>query len=288
MAAVPVHAAMGETKWEAAEFLLGAIVRAGASRHVVATTAIAFARFVLEMSEEDEALCVPGVRERLRVAAPAMAKLCQGVEVPAATQLRRNVALHSAQLPKADAPLLSWRRAQRGPRLGGAAAVRAAVWPAAAHEAEVSRQNIGRPSGYKLAGLAGGPPAVPPGSWTSRTSEQDDSDPQELEADEKAPQYMEGTSEAFYEQPFGLAGGKYGCDAAVQTEWEPESGSCSAPPPVELPKATGGGLPPARLPKAAGGGIIVQAAMGHAVGICSTAPSDDRPASQVLAGPCPG
>ena len=43
----------------------------------------------------------------------------------------------------------------------------------------------------------------------------------------------------------------------------------SAPPPVELPKATGGGFPPVGLPKAAGGSPFVQcpgAAMGHGAG----------------------
>ena len=109
------------SKWQTAELLLEAVVRAGGSRHVVATTAVALTRFLEEPAEADAAWSVPGVRERLSAAAPAVAQLCQGQAVPAATRLRRNVALHAVQLPHAAAPLSAWRRAQRGPRLGGAA-----------------------------------------------------------------------------------------------------------------------------------------------------------------------
>ena len=60
----------------------------------------------------------PGVRQRLRAAAPALAALCSGGSVAPAARLQRNVALHAAVLPRLGAPIAAWRAAQKGPRLG--------------------------------------------------------------------------------------------------------------------------------------------------------------------------
>ncbi len=69
-----------------------------------------------------EAWGVPGVRERLQAAAPALAALCRGGPVAPAAWLQRSVALHAARLPGPGAPLAAWQQAQRGPRLGAALA----------------------------------------------------------------------------------------------------------------------------------------------------------------------
>ena len=57
----------------AAEQLLEAVAWAGGSRHVVANTAVALAWLLEEPAEADAAWSVPGVRERLFAAAPAVA-----------------------------------------------------------------------------------------------------------------------------------------------------------------------------------------------------------------------
>jgi hypothetical protein len=77
-------------------------------------------RQLAEARAEAAAWCFPGVAERLRAAAPALAGLCGGRPVAGSLKLRRNVAMHAAVVPSPDAPLAAWRRAQRGPRLGEA------------------------------------------------------------------------------------------------------------------------------------------------------------------------
>ncbi|CAK0818106.1 unnamed protein product [Prorocentrum cordatum] len=58
------------------------------------------------------------VERREAIARPALVARLQGCSVPHGARLRRNVALHSLECPPASAPLASWRRAQRGQRLG--------------------------------------------------------------------------------------------------------------------------------------------------------------------------
>ena len=70
------------------------------------------------MRDATAAFCAPGVGERLLTAAPALASLVEGRSVQPAAQLKRNVALHSAVMPRPSAPLAAWACAQRGPRLG--------------------------------------------------------------------------------------------------------------------------------------------------------------------------
>ena len=94
--------------------------RREARRRAAASAAGAIARLSRQLAEEEAvaaALGVPDVYERLKSVAPALAELCQGRQVQAAWRLRRNVALHSATLPKPAAPLAEWRRAQHGLRL---------------------------------------------------------------------------------------------------------------------------------------------------------------------------
>ena len=65
-----------------------------------------------------EALGTGRVAERLATAAPAVAAQEAGDTPDGPQVLKRNVALHSKELPRDGAPLSEWRRAQRGPRIG--------------------------------------------------------------------------------------------------------------------------------------------------------------------------
>ena len=99
--------------------------RRAARRWAVASADGAIRRLSRRLSElraAAAAFCVPGVRERLAAAAPALADLCRGQPATSAARLRRNVALHAVELPGPSAPLAAWRKAQRGPRLGACAA----------------------------------------------------------------------------------------------------------------------------------------------------------------------
>ena len=100
--------------------------RRAARRWAAASAEGAIARLTRELAgfrAEAAAMGTPGVVLRLAAAAPALADLCCGRPVAPAARLRRNVALHAAGLPRPDAPAVEWRRAQRGPRLGGSIAV---------------------------------------------------------------------------------------------------------------------------------------------------------------------
>ena len=82
--------------------------RGGGSRHVVAATAAAVARVAMCGGALEApwggVLGVPGVGERLAHVAPALAQLLLGQEVPLEDRVKRNVALHAAHLPAAEAP----------------------------------------------------------------------------------------------------------------------------------------------------------------------------------------
>lgn len=95
-------------------------VRRAARRRAVASADGAIARLTRQLGVLRAAAVargVPGVRERMHAAAPALAALCLGEPVPPVARLQRNVALHAALLPRPGAPLAAWRNAQRGPRL---------------------------------------------------------------------------------------------------------------------------------------------------------------------------
>ena len=121
--------------------------RRAARRRAVASADGAIRRLTRQLAEMQAlaaALDEPGVRERLAAAAPALADLCGGRPVTPAARLRRNVAMHAAAMPNANAPLAAWRRAQHGQRLGpawgcGQQALRGAT---ASTEVRVARDGV--------------------------------------------------------------------------------------------------------------------------------------------------
>ena len=60
----------------------------------------------------------PEVNRRLRIAAPSLEAALFVYLGERDDTLKRNVSLHSAHVPRADALLRAWRQAQRGPLLG--------------------------------------------------------------------------------------------------------------------------------------------------------------------------
>ena len=79
-----------------------------ARRRAAAAADGAIARLSRLLADERAAAVawgVPGVRERLQAAAPALPALCSGRPVAPTARLRRNVALHAGMLPRLDAPI---------------------------------------------------------------------------------------------------------------------------------------------------------------------------------------